>query len=89
MLYRHNNFEETLVHQCADAHKYVKSHLQEMANVRVHDFSAYLSVPVKDYKQDGYPVVAHETVPIKCCPYCGVVLEEDEKTGKTLDLKLL
>lgn len=96
MLYRHNDFEETLVHQCSDADRYTKAHKQEMANVRVHDVSAYLSVPIKDYKhieQDvkkpRYPIIGHETVRITHCPYCGVELEKDEQTGKFLDLDLL
>jgi len=84
MLYRHKQFEETLVHQCADANKYIKSRRQEMANVRVHDISAYLVVQIKE----GY-TNAVGTVPIKYCPFCGVELEKDEQTGEYLDLELL
>ena len=83
MLYRHKDFDETLVHQCADADKYVKSRRQEMANVRVHDISAFLNVPVKRaYTQTS------ESVRIKFCPFCGVELEKDEQTGEYLDLEL-
>lgn len=84
MLYRHIDFEETLVHQCADADKYTKAHRQEMANVRRHDVSSYLHVPV--YRAYGH---TSEDVRIKYCPYCGVELEKDEQTGKFLDLELL
>lgn len=84
MLYRHKDFEETLVHQCADADKYIKSRRQEIANVRVHDISAYLVVPVKRaYTQTT------ENVRIKYCPFCGVELEKDEQTVEYLDLELL
>lgn len=101
MLYRHVNFEETMVHQCADADKYTTARRQEMANVRKHDITGYLSIPVRDYdhpiKPKGknstlantYPVIRHETVHIDFCPFCGVNLDKDEQTGEFLDLKLL
>lgn len=89
MLYPHKDFEETLVHQCADADKYTTAHKQEIANVRIHDITAYLSVPLRDYKKDGYPIIGHTSVAIDYCPYCGVELEKDERANKTLDLKLL
>lgn len=94
MLYRHEDFMETLVHQCADADKYVKARRQELANVRKHDFQGYLSVPVRDHKGEkdkhgNYPIVGHETVYITHCPFCGIKLDEDETTGEFLDLKLL
>ena len=94
MLYRHNDFEETLVHQCNDAHRYTMAHRREMANVRKHDVSAYLSVPIRNYKArkdegGNYPIVGHESVAITHCPYCGINLDEDKITGKVLDIKLL
>lgn len=94
MLYRHNDFDETLVHQCADADRYTTAHRQEIANVRVHDITAYLSVPLRDYKTEkvkglNYPIIGHESVRIKHCPYCGVLLESDEQSPDFLDLKLL
>lgn len=93
MLYRHEDFEETMVHQCADADKYITSRRQEMANVRKHDISAYISVPIRAYdrpdEKGHYPIIGHTSVAITHCPFCGINLDEDEQTGKTLDLKLL
>ncbi len=92
MLYRHEDFTETLVHQCTDAHKYTAAHKREIANVRRHDVTAYLSIPIRDYKKTDekgrYPIISHTSVSIKYCPYCGVNLETDEISGELLKLKL-
>lgn len=95
MFYKHKDFSETLVHQCADADKQTQDARQKMANVRKHDIAAYLSVPLRDYncrlekaKTGSYPIKGHEVVAITHCPYCGVNLDTDESTNEELKLAL-
>lgn len=86
MFYRHNDFAETLVHQCADSEKYTTDHRREIAMVRRHDMNTFIDV-LASCKLDGKKV--YKTIHIKYCPYCGVDLEKDQETGKVLNLKLL
>ena len=93
MLYRHKDFQETLVHQCNDADRYTMAHKKEIANIRVHDMSVYLVVPVRDYRakkiNGEYPITGYETVTIKHCPYCGCLLERDKVSPDFLKMRLL
>lgn len=75
MFYRHEDLQEGYVHQCADAYRYNKEHLKEIARVQKHDASTFMRV-------------GKEIIPIDYCPYCGVKLSEDEETSEFLKLKL-
>ncbi len=86
MMYRHNDFMETVVHQCADADKYTTEHRRKIAMVRRHDVSTFIDV-VTGCKLNGQKT--YKTIHIKYCPFCGCNLAADEETGKTLNLKLL
>lgn len=94
MLYKHEDFEETLVHQCDNVQRFTMAHRREIANVRRHDVSAYLSVPIRNYKArkdegGNYPIIGHEQVAIDFCPYCGCNLDTDKISSKPLKIKLL
>lgn len=86
MMYRHNDFMETEVHQCANADKYTTEHKQEIAMVRRHDMSTFIDV-LAGCKLNGEKT--YKTIHIKYCPFCGCDLAADESTGKALNLKLL
>ena len=76
MFYRHNDLSEGYVHQCSDAYKYNKEHLQEIARVQKHDMHTHM-------------IIDKKIIYIKHCPYCGVELEKDQTTNEFLNLKLL
>lgn len=80
MFYRHKDFMESYVHQCADADRYTSEHRAEIAMVRRHDIHHFLVVDVNGKR---------DTIHIKYCPYCGVDLDKEESTGEMLKLKLL
>ena len=86
MMYRHINFEESYVHQCADADRYTTEHKREMAQLRRHDCHTFMVIPAS-VKLNGD--TNYKIIPVKYCPYCGVDLEKDETTEKFLKLKLL
>ena len=75
MFYRHKDLQEGYVHQCADAHKYNKQHLQEIARVQKHDVHTHI-------------LIGTQIIPIKYCPYCGVELASDTETQEFLNIKL-
>lgn len=74
MFYRHINYQETEVHQCADIDKYTQEHKREIAHVQRHDVHTYFNVGEKN-------------IYIKYCPYCGINLNTDESTNEYLKLK--
>ena len=81
MFYYHQNFMETLVHQCADADKKSKWARQRMAAVRRHDTRTYMLV----MKNDG----DHEMVDVKFCPFCSARLDDEQIADKPLKLELI
>ena len=69
MLYRHEDYQESYVHICDDAHKYQRSYIASRPRVTVHDVHAYMEI-------------AGGLLHIKYCPYCGKELETDERSGE-------
>ena len=81
MFYRHNDYEETLVHQCADAKQKSKWGRQKMTAVMRHDTRTYMLV----MKNDG----GHEMVDVKFCPFCAARLDDEQIADKPLKLELI
>lgn len=69
MLYRHEDYQESYVHVCDDAHKYQRKYIAERPRIIVHDISAYMKI-------------AGGLLDIKHCPYCGKELDTDERTNE-------
>ena len=84
MFYYHQDFMETLVHQCANAKQVSKWKRQRMATVMRHDTRTYMLIaPCGNGRTEA------EMVDVKFCPFCGVNLEEDEVVNERLKLELL
>ena len=71
MLYRHENYQESYVHICDDAHKDTRKAIADRPRITVHDVHAY----IETYSGFGLE-------PIKFCPYCGKELDSDERTNE-------
>ena len=76
MLYRNFDSQEGYIHICNDSYRYTKEAVREQIDdmpLYVHDVHA--STPKKTEK--GY-----KNVSITFCPFCGVRLEEDERSNE-------
>lgn len=69
MLYRHEEYQESYVHVCDDAHKDQKSYIANRPRVVVHDVTSFLRI------RGG-------VLPVKFCPYCGKELDTDIRTNE-------
>ena len=69
MLYRHEDYQESYVHVCDDAHKYQRKYIAARPRIVVHDCS-------------GRMTVDNKVVHIDFCPFCGKQLDSDERTNE-------
>lgn len=81
MLYRDFNSQEGYIHICDDSYKYVKEYVKERVKalpIYVHD----CNVHTLQKAEQGCKLVH-----IEYCPFCGVKVENEERSSEIYDIE--